>query len=81
MTAGKHDGIAMASACGECAWMIGSPDAWAPGRHMGIVHDSHVPELRQLGWILTGADDGGPPDIACVHYHAAYWQGGRRRGR
>ncbi len=46
MTAGKHDGIAMASACDACAALISSPPAWAPGRHMALIHDSHVPRAR-----------------------------------
>ena len=76
MTAGQHDGMAMASACGACADQIGSPPAWAPGRHMAPVHAGCVPELRELGWILTADPDGGPPDIACPHYHRKYWRGG-----
>jgi hypothetical protein len=68
------NGVAMASACDDCAWLISSPPAWTPGRHMAPIHDSHVPELVALGWIVTDYPDE-PPDVVCKHYHEAYWQG------
>jgi hypothetical protein len=71
----RMNGIAVASACDDCAHLIGSPPAWDPGRHMEIIHDDHVPELQALGWVLTEYPHE-PPDVVCAHYHAAYWQGG-----
>ena len=68
-------GIAVASACTGCAGQISSPPEWAPGRHMAIVHDHHVPELQALGWVLTEYPHE-PPDVVCPHYHAAYWHDG-----
>jgi hypothetical protein len=68
------DGVAMASACGQCAWLISSPPEFAPGRHMAPIHDSHVPELVALGWIVTDYPHE-VPDVVCRHYHEAYWQG------
>lgn len=65
--------IAIASACDGCADRIGNPEAWAPGRHMGVIHASHVPELEAEGWIVTRYPHE-PPDVACFHYHAAHWQ-------
>jgi hypothetical protein len=61
---GKHTGIAVASACTTCAWLISSPPEYAPGRHMAIVHDHHVPELQALGWVLTEYPHE-PPDVVC----------------
>jgi hypothetical protein len=63
-------GIAVASACAECAPRIGSPPEITPGVHMAVIHDHHVPELEAAGWIRT--DRGPEPtDIVCVHYHEA----------
>jgi hypothetical protein len=76
MTAGKYDGITVASACSACAWIIGSPPECAPGRHMQLMHDHHVPELVALGWTVTDypeADE--PPDVVCPHYPALCEEG------
>jgi hypothetical protein len=62
-------GIAVASACTSCAGQISSPPEYAPGRHMAIVHDHHVPELVALGWIATDYPHE-PPDVVCPHYAA-----------
>jgi len=69
-------GVAVASACPECAGEIGSPAPMAPGRHMAIIHIGHVGELEAIGWVLTADPDDpdGPPDICCPHYHAEYWE-------
>lgn len=69
------DGIAVASACGECAGQIPGADEYAPGQHMGIIHASHLPDLAALGWIITRYPHE-PPDVACPHYHAANWHDG-----
>jgi hypothetical protein len=61
------DGIAVASSCTGCAGEIGMPPEYAPGRHMALVHASHVPQLAALGWILTEYPHE-PPDIVCPHY-------------
>jgi Protein of unknown function (DUF3631) len=37
------DGIAVASSCTGCAGEIGTPPEYAPGRHMALIHDHHVP--------------------------------------
>jgi hypothetical protein len=68
--------VAVASACADCAAQIGSPQPWEPGRYMAIIHVGHVGELEAIGWVLTAdvEDPDGPPDIACQHYHAAYWE-------
>jgi hypothetical protein len=71
---GANAGIAVASACDACASLISGGEQVAPGRHMGLIHTSHVPELVALGWILTEYPVD-PPDVVCEHYHAAYWQG------
>jgi hypothetical protein len=68
--------IAVATSCAGCAPLIGNPPQSEHGFHMAIIHLSHVPELAALGWVRTENDDGGPPDIACSHFHAAHWQGG-----
>jgi hypothetical protein len=70
-----RDGIALASSCTSCAGQISNPPAWAPGRHMAPIHASHMPELQALGWVVTEYPEE-PPDVACPHYHAAYWQDG-----
>jgi hypothetical protein len=71
----NHDGIAVASACDDCAAMIGGGEQYAPGRHMAIVCDDCIPELTAAGWVLTTYPHG-PPDVVCEHYHAAFWQDG-----
>jgi hypothetical protein len=43
----RMNGIAVASACGDCAPMIGNPPPWEPGRHMTIIHDHHIPSTRR----------------------------------
>ena len=68
-------GIVVASACGECASEIGSPPGQSPGSHMTVIHDSHVPGLTALGWVLIEYPHE-PPDVVCPHYHAAHWQDG-----
>jgi hypothetical protein len=72
---GANAGIAVASACDACAWLISGGEQVVPGRHMGLIHTSHVPELVALGWILTG-NPAGPPDVTCLHYHLKHWEGG-----
>ena len=72
----RIDGIAVAAACDGCAHLIGSPEPSEHGIRMAIVHIGHVAEFEDLGWVLTEAGDGGPPDITCEHYHQANWQGG-----
>jgi hypothetical protein len=73
--AGEHP-IAVASACGACAHVIGGGKEWAPGRHMAIVHASHIAELVAAGWVLI-ENPHDPPDIVCSHYYAAWWQDGQ----
>ena len=73
-TPGTGHRYALASACAECAHLIGNPDP-VDGIRMAPVHAACIPGLVALGWVLTEADDGGPPDIACQHYHQANWQG------
>jgi hypothetical protein len=72
---GANAGIAVASACKECGWVIHDAKEieGRPGYVMALIHDHHVPELVALGWVLTEypAD---PPDVVCEHYHAAFWQ-------
>jgi hypothetical protein len=72
----RHTGYqyALAAACDECAHLISNPDP-ADGIRMAPIHIGHVADYEQLGWVLTEASDGGPPDIACQHYHQANWQG------
>jgi hypothetical protein len=72
---GAHAGIAVASACDGCAWVIGGGEETSPGYVMGIIHGHHVPELVALGWILTEYP-AHPPDVACLHYHLQHWEGG-----
>lgn len=67
-------GIAVASACADCAGHIGSPEPSEHGIRMAIVHDHHVAELEALGWIVTRYPHE-PPDVACPHYHQANWRG------
>jgi hypothetical protein len=71
---GPGAGLAFASACKECGWVIPDAKEGQPGYVSAIIHDHHVPELEALGWVLTEypAD---MPDIACPHYHAAFWEG------
>jgi hypothetical protein len=72
---GPHAGIAVASACDACAYLISGGEHVAPGRHMGIIHAEHVPELVALGWVLT-EHPADPPDVTCLHYHLEHWEGG-----
>ena len=74
MTTGTGTAFAFASACDGCAPLIGSPPA-VDGRRMAPVHVRCIPQLAALGWVLTEYPHE-PPDIACPHYHAAYWQDG-----
>jgi hypothetical protein len=71
----RTDAIAIASACGDCATLISSPPEWAPGRHMATICTAHAAELAARGWVVTEYPHE-PPDVACPHYHAAYWQDG-----
>jgi hypothetical protein len=71
---GADAGIAVASACSECAGLILGAKESVPRYVMGIIHDDQVPELEALGWIVTTYPHD-PPDVACPHYHAAFWQG------
>jgi len=63
------DGIAVASACIDCTGEIGTPPEYAPGRHMALIHDQHVPQLVALGWTVTDYPHD-PPDVVCPHYAA-----------
>jgi hypothetical protein len=65
----KADRIAVASSCASCAGQIGTPPEYAPGRHMEIIHDQHVPQLAALGWIVTDYPHE-PADVVCPHYAA-----------
>jgi hypothetical protein len=65
----RADGIAIASACTGCAAEIGTPPEYAPGRHLALIHDHHVPQLVALGWTVTDYPDE-PPDVVCPHYAA-----------
>ena len=63
-------GIVVACACTECAPRIGSPPEIAPGAHLVIIHEHHVP--ARSGWLdRPGNGPGEPDNIACVHYHEA----------
>ena len=70
----RYHGMAAASACADCAHLIGNPEPSEDGRYMALIHTSHIPELEAQGWITTHYRHE-PPDVACVHYHEAYWQG------
>jgi len=74
--AAMSDGIAVASACGGCAPLIGDPAEFAPGRHMAIIDGRHIPGLIAAGWVLTSYPHD-PPDVVCSHYHAAHWHDGQ----
>lgn len=65
----SRDGIAVASSCTACAGEIGTPDEYAPGGHMALIHAHHVPELVALGWTVTDYPHE-PPDVVCPHYAA-----------
>ena len=65
----SRDDIAVASSCASCAGEISSPPEYAPGRHMAIIHASHVPGLVAKGWTVTDYPHE-PPDVVCPHYPA-----------
>jgi hypothetical protein len=67
MRAAQAHGIAVASACSDCAWVIPGAKESAPGFVMGLIHDHEVPELEQLGWIVTRYAHQ-PADVSCPHY-------------
>lgn len=72
------DGLACYTACGPCAseWLPGAEPCGC-GRWMDVTHASHAPEMVAAGWIMTDPDDGtGIPDVCCIHYHQANWEGG-----
>jgi hypothetical protein len=60
-------GVAVAASCTGCAAEIGTAPEYAPGRHMAIVHASHVPGLEAKGWTVIGYPDE-PADVICPHY-------------
>lgn len=78
MTDNNRQPIAVASSCAQCAPLIGNPEETEPGSgwHMGVIHESHVAELAAAGWVVTDYPDE-PPDVACQHYHAAFWRDGQ----
>lgn len=75
--------VAVATACPDCAHLIGSPPETPdlPGGHMVLIHEHHIPELQDHGWILTTYErepplfEREPPDIVCPHYHEAHYRG------
>jgi hypothetical protein len=70
----RYHGIAVASACEDCAHLIGSPEPSEHGIRMALIHTSHIPELEAQGWITTRYRHE-PPDITCLHYHLEHWEG------
>jgi hypothetical protein len=70
----RYYGLAVASACADCAHLIGNPEPSEDGIRMALIHTSHIPELEAQGWITTHYRHQ-PSDVVCEHYHAANWQG------
>jgi hypothetical protein len=71
----RYHGIAVASACDDCAYPIGDPEPSEHGLRMAPIHTTHIPALEAEGWITTRYRHQ-PPDVTCLHYHLQHWEGG-----